>query len=929
MKLRKKVQDIKRHLINISMLTAALVFVAGCSDELFDDGMTVGQPVNKGEMVEVSLDLRVMELSVEMTTRAATDETEAERRVSDIWVFQYDYVTEQLITAPIYYIVTDQDELGDLNEVDVQLSNNGGSPCIIYVVANTGSSTWASEGMTANSGFSTLGELKKQTIPNPAPIRLGNDEESTREEDLSIPMGGSVGEDGTLRIAGNGRDRVSIPMTRMFAKLYVTITLKDEEKYDANMTSLMIEHIPKACTVAATYNEDGTWYYPPSSSSFEISRSFIPDENTTQDDGSKTHYGPFVMYVPENIHEQDTTDAMRLIPYLNVKVTYGEGDNTATILSRPSYTAYPGSWDATVGSEEAEGKGKNLNIRRNNIYDIKLSIGITENELTTPSANCLIASYPGETIAFYPYVRDEEMSSDLKAEAEKNPELAERYTFTTYLNPSYKGKVANDGKKIKGVKIIWQTEGCIGNNDPTTEGGKKLVWIDEAPNENIEADLKTYIEYHRKIYVKTSKAGNAVIAGYDDEECEGNILWSWHIWVPNEGVSPEKGAVEYYHYKWDPINGINTDEYLPGRLVMNLALGALSEYPATSGTVDYDTYGTLYQWGRKDPFPAHKVRNITTSGGKHGNPQWAGYADGDVKASNGTYRVEIGVYDNKNEQIDLTGNTGLIGATEGTEVFYTEAAGEVPGATLGNDNNYVIEQSVRHPTMFIASGISHATQTEYFRYNGGDWLPEQDDYLWGGGHPGNGDYQVYSKDSKSDKYDPNYPNIDAYLEDDYGPNKTIFDPCPYGWRVSPGDIWLGFTNNGKNVNSNHDKTPFTKLNCVENNISVINKQNGYTMYMQGWKGSIGPAVSFFPTQDFRYNTGEVNIHAGTCGCYNNATVDKNMTVTSNNKTYTIRKIDAAHWHVESSTVEIKPFPEEYPLIVKATAANLRCVRDTK
>ncbi|MCD8291313.1 MAG: hypothetical protein LUC91_07415 [Prevotella sp.] len=909
---------------------AVFVAITGCSDELFDDGMTTGQLGSKGEIVKVSLDLSVAQLSIEMTTRAASDETEAERRVNDIWVFQYDYETEQLITVPNYYEITDQEELGNIKEANIELSNNGGDPCVIYVVANTGSNTWASEAMTLNSGFSTLTELKKQTIPNPAPIRIGVDDESTREEEMSIPMSGSIGEDGTLRIFGNGRDRLNVTIKRMFAKLYVTITLKDEEKYDANMTSLMIEHIPRSCTVATTYNEDGTWYYPNTLSeiNFEISRSFTPDENTTQDDGRKTQYGPFVMYVPENIHEQDTTDAIRLIPYLDVEVTYGEGDNKATILSRPSYTAYPGSWDTTSDVAENEERGKNLNINRNNIYDIKLTIGITENELTTPSANCLIASYPGETIAFYPYVRDEEMSNELKEEAQLNPEIAERYDFTTYLNSSYKGKAANDGKKIRGVKIIWQSEGCIGNNDPTTEGGKKLVWIDEAPNENIETDLRSYIEYHRKIYVKTAKAGNALIAAYDDENCEGNILWSWHIWVPNEGVSPEKGAVEYYHYKWDPINGINTDEFVPGRLLMNLALGALAEYPEKAGEVNYDTYGTLYQWGRKDPFPAHKVKNITNPGTKHGDPQWAGFADGDVKESNGTYRVEIGVYDNRNQQIDLTGNTGLIGATQGTEVFYTEAAGEVPGATLGYDNNYVIEQSVRHPTMFIASGISHTAQTEYFRYNGGDWLPEKDDYLWGGGHPGNGDYQIYSQDKNSAYYNSLY-KIDAYLEDDYGPNKTIFDPCPYGWRVSSGDIWLGFTKNGKNIHSKYDANPFTKMNCVENSKTVINKQNGFTMYMQGWKGSIGPAVSFFPTQDFRYNTGEINVHAGTCGSYNNATVDKDMVVTSNGKTYTIRKVDAAHWHAEPNTIEIKPFPEEYPLSVKATAANLRCVRDTK
>ncbi len=911
----------------------SLVFImAGCSDELFDDGYPTGTFIDRGELVEASIDLSVAELSVEMTTRAASDETEAERRVNDIWVFQYDYSTEQLITVPGYYTISEQGEMVNLPKVNVRLRDNNGEPCVIYVVANTGDEGWAKGAMAANSGFGTLTEMKKHIIPNSSPIRIGIDEGATREGELSIPMGGSIGEDGTLRISGGGRDMLNVQLTRMFAKLYINIELQNDEIHDASMTSLMVEHIPRVCTVATTYNSDGSWYYPHTSSdiNFEVSRSFTPDDSNTQDEEGKTKYGPFVMYVPENIHEKDTVDALRLTPYLNVEITYGDGDNKATILSRPSYTAYPGSWGSKVSDSEKEEWGKNLNINRNNIYDIKLVIGITAKELVTPSANCMIAA-PGETIAFYPYVRDEEMSSDLKAEALNNPDLAERYTFTTYLNPSYMGRSVNDGKKIKSVKIIWQSKDCIGNNDPTTEGGKQLVWIDAAPGEELDEITKSAIEYQRKIYVKTNKAGNALIAAYNKEDPDAEdaeILWSWHIWVPNEGVDPETGAVEYYHYKWDPTNGINTEEYVPGRLVMNLSLGALAEYPEKAGVVNYDTYGTLYQWGRKDPFPAQKVKNITTANGKHGDPQWADFADGDVKESNGTYRVEIGVYDNRNEQIDLTGNTGMVGATQGTEVFYTEAAGDVPGATLGNDNNYVIEQSVRHPTMFIASGISHSAQTEYFRYNGGDWLPEQDDYLWGGGHPGNGDYQVYSQNSTSKKYDKNY-KIDAYLEDDYGPNKTIFDPCPYGWRVSSGDIWLGFTKTGYNINSNHDKNPFTLMNCVESSMSVINKQNGFTMYMQGWKGSIGSAVSFFPTQDFRYSTGDINVHAGTCGCYNNATVDKDMTVTSNGKSYTIRKIDATHWHTESGTVEIKPFPEEYPLSVKATAANLRCVRDTK
>ena len=69
--------------------------------------------------------------------------------------------------------------------------------------------------------------------------------------------------------------------------------------------------------------------------------------------------------------------------------------------------------------------------------------------------------------------------------------------------------------------------------------------------------------------------GNALIAACN---ASGEIVWSWHIWIVNEGVK-----------------FLTLDE---GYYMMDRNLGALT---ATPGGVT--AYGFLYQWGRKDPFP--------------------------------------------------------------------------------------------------------------------------------------------------------------------------------------------------------------------------------------------------------------------------------------------------------------------------------------
>lgn len=75
--------------------------------------------------------------------------------------------------------------------------------------------------------------------------------------------------------------------------------------------------------------------------------------------------------------------------------------------------------------------------------------------------------------------------------------------------------------------------------------------------------------------------GNALIGGYD---ADGNLLWSWHIWVTNS--SPATDVIS-----------------LNGHELMNINLGADCNSNADKDhTKILHSYGLYYQWGRRAPF---------------------------------------------------------------------------------------------------------------------------------------------------------------------------------------------------------------------------------------------------------------------------------------------------------------------------------------
>ena len=211
----------------------------------------------------------------------------------------------------------------------------------------------------------------------------------------------------------------------------------------------------------------------------------------------------------------------------------------------------------------------------------------------------------------------------------------------------------------------------------------------------------TLSEDGRVHYTVNSLSGNAVIAVYSGPDMTGDILWSWHIWgtggeLPSDEVITNRVGAEF--------------------IMMDRTLGAHS---ATS------VYATLYQWGRKDPFPNSK-----------------------------TYFVN-------GEEVDIL-----------DEFPVYQSSG-------------TLEEGVRNPGAFIRYGTEN------------DWLAERHDELWG---------DAYNSTSFND----------AAAGQGWAYGKTIYDPCPVGYRVSGSYAWTGFVNKSSSLYAERTS-----------NIEFVKFDNGY------------------------------------------------------------------------------------------------------
>ncbi len=840
-----------KYKISFSLLILALFAFTSCIDDLTFDESSSSINFDESDVIDIPLNLSVKDFVVNnlASTRDEEPTTESEiasdweEQIDNIWVFQYDASSSELLIAPRYYTAQQSETNGTWKVV---LKPNVASK--VYIVTNVNSDSWAS----SYSNFMTIGDdntttgLLNQTIPTPYPLidMTGNAVEG------HIPMQGC----NENYVTVTSSTQVEVSVERMYAKVKMRVILDRVivEQNQAEVNYVSFDNIPWYCRVSTLYDGDAQESqddkYPSTGSSDWISRPIEknnfndPNNEQLETEGLATY--DYVIYMPENIQgeesndEKDDDEKANIAPLhaskMIVSLSYLGDDGTS---SNRDYTVYPGG-----------NNYNNFNIRRNQVYRVTMNLGYPLEETYTPSSNCLVAT-PGSTISFEPYYR---------------VETGGGYSFEDYLT------YTEDNKTIKGIKILWQTENCIGNN---TNGD--LVYFEPLVS---GADQTV----HSKIYVTVSQPGNAVIAAYNNTDCTGDVLWSWHIWVPNEGEDPTNIATArvYYTYSWDS-NGIygyrdssgNVTDYarIPGYSIMPCNLGALSSTPTTTSYAR-ETYGLLYQWGRKDPFP----HAVTTTTGEYNS-------------------TNIGnIYDNSHNTVQLTSKE--VDTSQEDDYLFRS----ISGSTLkASPDNYGIAYSIKHPTVFLC-GVEDANNNADSNINttskyvfDGNWTNEETDRLWGASELNDNTKRLFIKNDNT--------STPRYLNDNYG-EKSIFDPCPSNWRVSPPDLWLGFTDTGLNPGVIADNV----------NGSYTSSYHGFNLYLKAWRDG---DQSFFPCQGTRSPDGS-SYHSGTCGNYHNATADTNNRVNI--------------LHIHNSVPQFAIFEVTYRYFyTKAVGGSIRCVRDTR
>ena len=263
---------------------------------------------------------------------------------------------------------------------------------------------------------------------------------------------------------------------------------------------------------------------------------------------------------------------------------------------------------------------------------------------------------------------------------------------------------------------------------------KSNNWVDESPVylSSVFIDSDGYIRFYTPA---AFVPGNVVIAAFaeegvtyenitvDENKCINNatLLWSWNIWAA-DGYDPAATAV-------------NAD----GNVFMDRNLGAVISGVGSTGNYEPAyAVGNYYQWGRKDPFPsiADYCNYWPCENGNTliGTPTYTPIVALRVNGQSAAKNVDNQVWGYKTKD-DGSFNKDL--------TWHSIERNSIGAPSLSNSvfSGYAVE----HPYVYILNS----------KYPDGGYYPwvttDDQSYreFWGG------------SESK----------------------KTLFDPCPAGWRV--------------------------------------------------------------------------------------------------------------------------------------------------
>ena len=256
--------------------------------------------------------------------------------------------------------------------------------------------------------------------------------------------------------------------------------------------------------------------------------------------------------------------------------------------------------------------------------------------------------------------------------------------------------------------------------------------------------------------------GNVVIALATLDEFDytivNKVFWSWHIWVNSEDIEAKAMPITYPEFTSGPTVPVTLMDRNLGALI-NGRNASLTETQYGMGGVQ-DSYGMHYEWGRKDPFPGC-------------NEAFSPYRDAEMTTYLGSTRYQLW------RTVD-----GV--ATDVTSIFNGTSMGSVYNEAVNNgetpDELTSINYAIANPTIYITGGNAGDAYADVTgvdengeAFTGARNLPSTWFFVPETLRNGSGFYHEWSW--------PTYlwgNSNNGYTN--YG-QKTIYDPCPPGWRV--------------------------------------------------------------------------------------------------------------------------------------------------
>ncbi len=387
---------------------------------------------------------------------------------------------------------------------------------------------------------------------------------------------------------------------------------------------------------------------------------------------------------------------------------------------------------------------------------------------------------------------------------------------TTDANKWYRFKATVRGNGAQTAEDISYTGAVIPAGDKISPVKAGLVW--ETRDNNGTVHTLDYVGYSRNGYIVfklgSAPEGNAVVAAKDGAS---KILWSWHIWAT---AAFDGDNIKVQKYETRPRNGITGYENITKRAfnMMDRNLGAASAMPASKTEAEViKTYGLLYQFGRKDPFPG----------------------PGEMKK---TGDAELIPFYDANGQLVTKGNFSnfLIWSQTLSNKKQDKAA-------IIAQLTYVVE----NPSMFVMS-----TNDKAIEY-GGDGKTASYNWLWAAHRnslPWKASNKLWGSGLITESGTSN-----AFATKPV--TKTIYDPCPYGYHMPEQDVWTNFST----TTTGYEATTAAEFNVVTaDKLIMAGNMDGFAnpqfpafgrrfLTTGNSENTDGSNVAFYPAVGTRFN----------------------------------------------------------------------------